>query len=80
MERYSVCMRDVTSGMIRVRTRRVAACRRWRDVRPRYHKGKPVFHDGEKYWSCCPQKKCIDFESFMKVPGCVTGKHDDGRN
>ena len=46
----------------------------------RYHKGSPVFHDGEKYWSCCPQKKCIDFESFMKVPGCVTGKHDDGRN
>lgn len=50
------------------------------EVRRRYHKGKPVFHDGEKYWSCCPQKKCIDFESFMKVPGCVTGKHDDGRN
>lgn len=46
----------------------------------RYHKGNPVFHDGEKYWSCCPQKKCIDFESFIKVPGCVTGKHDDGRN
>ena len=44
-----------------------------------YHKGSPVFHDGEKYWSCCPQKKVLDFDAFMKIPGCMTGKHDDGR-
>jgi hypothetical protein len=43
-----------------------------------YHGGQPVFHDAIKYWSCCPQKKCYDFESFLEVPGCCTGYHDDG--
>ena len=45
----------------------------------RYHKGNAVFHDGEKYWSCCPQTKVLDFDQFMKIPGCVVGKNDDGR-
>ena len=43
-----------------------------------YHKGKPIFHDANKYWSCCPNKKCYDFDSFMQVPGCTQGYHDDG--
>ena len=45
-----------------------------------YHEGKPVFHDGEKYWSCCPQKKVLDFDAFMNIPGCRKGKHYDGRD
>ena len=45
-----------------------------------YHSGQPVFHDAVKFWSCCPQKKCYDFEEFMQVPGCATGKHDDGHD
>ena len=45
----------------------------------RYHKGEAVFHDGEKYWSCCPQTKVLDFDQFMEIPGCMVGKHDDGR-
>ena len=77
MERLSVFITAVTSGTSQKRIMRV---RIMCELSVRYHKGSPVFHDGEKYWSCCPQKKCIDFESFMKVPGCVTGKHDDGRN
>jgi len=43
-----------------------------------YHKGNPVFHDAVKFWSCCDQKKCYDFEEFLAVPGCATGSHDDG--
>jgi len=43
-----------------------------------FHRGSAIFHDGGKYWSCCPNKKCYDFEDFLKVPGCTTGFHDDG--
>ena len=43
-----------------------------------YHAGNAVFHDTWKYWSCCPGKKCYEFDEFMKVPGCETGCHDDG--
>ena len=43
-----------------------------------YHKGQPVFHDAIKLWSCCPQKKCFDFDEFLAVPGCAVGCHDDG--
>lgn len=45
----------------------------------RYHTGEAVFHDGEKYWSCCPHVKVLEFDEFMKIPGCAVGKHDDGR-
>lgn len=44
----------------------------------RFHSGQAVFHDAIKYWSCCPEKKCYDFEAFLLVPGCVVGMHDDG--
>lgn len=40
--------------------------------------GNAVFHDAVKFWSCCADKKCYDFESFLAVPGCATGFHDDG--
>jgi len=43
-----------------------------------YHAGSPVFHDAVKFWSCCPDKKCYDFDAFLAVPGCATGFHDDG--
>ena len=43
-----------------------------------YHKGQPVFHDAIKMWSCCPDKKCFDFDEFLAVPGCAVGFHDDG--
>jgi len=43
-----------------------------------YHKGQPIFHDAIKYWTCCSDRKCYDFESFMAVPGCMSGYHDDG--
>lgn len=43
-----------------------------------YHCGQPVFHDAIKFWSCCPNSKCYDFDDFLKVPPCSVGFHDDG--
>ncbi|RYY83526.1 hypothetical protein EON63_11035 [archaeon] len=43
-----------------------------------HHVGNPVFHDAVKVWSCCPDKKCYDFDEFLAVPGCAVGWHDDG--
>lgn len=43
-----------------------------------YHAGSAIFHDGGKYWSCCPGTKRFEFEEFLKIPGCCTGFHDDG--
>jgi len=39
-----------------------------------YHPGKPIFHDGLKYWSCC-QKKTTEFFKFLNQPGCQQGNH-----
>lgn len=43
-----------------------------------YHKGQPIFHDAVKFWGCCHEKKCFDFDEFLAVPGCASGFHDDG--
>lgn len=43
-----------------------------------HHVGNPVFHDAVKLWSCCPDKKCYDFDEFLAVAGCAVGWHDDG--
>ncbi len=43
-----------------------------------YHKGQPIFHDAIKIWSCCPDRRCFDFDEFLAVPGCAVGIHDDG--
>ena len=42
-----------------------------------HHVGAPVFHDASKYWSCCPKNVKYDFDSFLKVPGCVVSAHTD---
>lgn len=44
----------------------------------RYHTGQPIFHDAVKMWSCCPDRRCFDFDEFLAVPGCAVGLHDDG--
>ena len=41
-----------------------------------YHPEKPVFHDTIKYYNCCPKQQAYDWDAFMKIPGCHTGKHD----
>ncbi|KPI83006.1 hypothetical protein ABL78_7979 [Leptomonas seymouri] len=40
-----------------------------------YHKGGPVFWDTYKYWTCCPDKRCLEFDDFVKIPGCCVGCH-----
>ncbi|KAI8356610.1 chord-domain-containing protein [Choanephora cucurbitarum] len=40
----------------------------------RHHPGAPIFHEGSKGWSCCP-RKVLDFDEFLKIPGCKEGKH-----
>ncbi|PCH38141.1 chord-domain-containing protein [Wolfiporia cocos MD-104 SS10] len=44
-----------------------------------YHSGSPVFHEGLKSWSCCSDvnKPVLDFDEFMKIPGCTQGVHTD---
>ncbi|KAH9857064.1 chord-domain-containing protein [Lenzites betulinus] len=44
-----------------------------------YHPGAPVFHEGSKSWSCCSNvnKPVLDFDDFMKIPGCAKGQHTD---
>ncbi|KAJ3235109.1 hypothetical protein HDU78_005488 [Chytriomyces hyalinus] len=39
-----------------------------------YHSGSPVFHEGSKGWSCC-SRKVLEFDEFLKIQGCKTGKH-----
>jgi hypothetical protein len=45
------------------------------DTSCQYHVEGPVFWDTYKYWKCCPQKKCIDFDDFAVIPGCAVGPH-----
>ena len=40
----------------------------------RYHPGAPLFHEGNKSWTCCGQKS-HDFSLFMDIAGCATGRH-----
>ncbi|KIJ17265.1 hypothetical protein PAXINDRAFT_175795, partial [Paxillus involutus ATCC 200175] len=44
-----------------------------------YHPGAPVFHEGLKSWSCCSDKNkpVLDFDEFMKIPGCEVGAHTE---
>ncbi|KAJ1977083.1 hypothetical protein H4R35_002434 [Dimargaris xerosporica] len=39
-----------------------------------YHPGAPIFHEGSKGWSCC-KRRVLEFEEFLKIKGCKTGKH-----
>ncbi len=40
-----------------------------------YHAEPPVFHEGAKKWTCCGVTK-YDFDDFLKVPGCMRGRHE----
>lgn len=39
-----------------------------------HHPGHPIFHEGQKSWSCCNQvnKPVLDFDDFVKIKGCTT--------
>ena len=40
----------------------------------RHHPGAPLFHEGNKTWTCCGQKS-HDFGLFMDIEGCAYGRH-----
>jgi len=39
-----------------------------------FHDGQPIFHDLKKFWSCC-KTETYDWDDFMKLPTCKTGRH-----
>ncbi|GAA5862174.1 hypothetical protein JCM8547_007763 [Rhodosporidiobolus lusitaniae] len=43
-------------------------------VECRYHAGVPIFHEGSKGYSCC-KRRCLDFDDFLNIEGCRTGRH-----
>jgi len=40
----------------------------------KYHPGEPVFHDVKKTWTCC-KVETWDWDDFMKIVPCTSGKH-----
>lgn len=39
-----------------------------------YHRGAPMFHDLRKYWTCC-NAESWDWDGFMALPTCASGRH-----
>ncbi|KAF2667707.1 diploid state maintenance protein chpA [Microthyrium microscopicum] len=39
-----------------------------------YHSGPPIFHEGQKGWSCC-KPRVLTFDEFLSIPPCTTGEH-----
>jgi hypothetical protein len=35
-----------------------------------HHPGQALFHEGSKGWTCC-KKRVLEFDEFMKIPGCT---------
>lgn len=42
--------------------------------RKQFHPGVAIFHEGSKGYSCC-SRKVLEFDQFLKLPGCKKGKH-----
>ncbi|KAJ1307783.1 hypothetical protein OPQ81_001869 [Rhizoctonia solani] len=40
----------------------------------KYHANQPLFHEGSKGYVCC-KKHVLDFDDFLAIPGCKTGRH-----
>lgn len=40
----------------------------------RYHPLPAIFHEGSKGYACC-KRRVLEFEEFLKIEGCKTGKH-----
>ncbi|KAF8350826.1 chord-domain-containing protein [Amanita rubescens] len=39
-----------------------------------YHPKQPLFREGSKGYLCC-KRRVLEFEEFLKIPGCKTGRH-----
>jgi hypothetical protein len=40
-----------------------------------YHEGTAGFRDTKKFWTCCGASS-YDWDEFMKIPKCKTGRHE----
>eukprot|EP01116_Phalansterium_solitarium_P001761 TRINITY_DN11576_c0_g1_i1.p1 TRINITY_DN11576_c0_g1~~TRINITY_DN11576_c0_g1_i1.p1 ORF type:complete len:399 (-),score=108.30 TRINITY_DN11576_c0_g1_i1:13-1209(-) len=40
-----------------------------------FHPGNAVFHEGLKYWACCPRSSKLTMEEMLAIPGCASGRH-----
>ena len=40
-----------------------------------YHEGAAGFRDTKKFWTCC-EASSYDWDEFMRIPKCKTGKHE----
>jgi CHORD len=38
-----------------------------------HHPGHPLFHEGQKGWTCC-KPRVLDFDDFLGIKGCTTKK------
>ncbi|KZO95243.1 chord-domain-containing protein [Calocera viscosa TUFC12733] len=39
-----------------------------------FHPAPPIFHEGSKGYMCC-KRRVLEFDEFLKITGCTTGKH-----
>ncbi|KAJ7184272.1 hypothetical protein C8R46DRAFT_1063520 [Mycena filopes] len=39
-----------------------------------YHPSPPIFREGSKGYLCC-KRRVLEFDEFMKIEGCKTGRH-----
>jgi len=39
-----------------------------------YHSSPPIFREGSKGYLCC-KRRVLEFDEFLKIKGCKTGKH-----
>ncbi|KAF8516925.1 chord-domain-containing protein [Hysterangium stoloniferum] len=39
-----------------------------------YHPSQPIFREGSKGYLCC-KRRVLEFDEFLKIKGCKTGKH-----
>ena len=41
----------------------------------KHHIKPPFFHDTIKGWTCCRERRALDWEEFEKLEGCTVGRH-----
>jgi hypothetical protein len=78
---YNAIVNFAQDAVISVGTKckRSGCNRTYKDLKSRkeeceYHPGAPYFHEATKIWSCC-QKKAMEFDKFLEIPGCQLGLH-----
>lgn len=45
------------------------------DTACQHHTAPPCFNDVRKWWACCKERVAYDWEEFMKIEGCASGRY-----